>query len=166
MATEVDQFIQIELQDVQPPIVTEASNKYSSMTLDPMEESLTEFPEVQRVSEEVDEFIQNELQDVQPAKYFESSREVPSLTSDPMEELWMEPSVTSHQTTENEFLQTDLEDVQPSIYYQARSEEPSLTLDPMDELLMELPVPPRKSKNMNSFKPSYTPPKIFITPTR
>ena len=89
----------------------EDSNKYSSLTLDPMEESLTEFPEVQRVSEGVDEFIQNELQDVQPAKYFESSREVPSLTLDPMEELLMEPPVTSQETTGDEFLQTDLEDV-------------------------------------------------------
>ena len=142
MSAEIDQFIQMELQDMQPPIVIESSKKYSSLTSDPMEESLKESPEVQRVSEEIDEFIQNELHDVQPSKYFESSREVSSLTFDPMEELLTEPPVASQETVEEEFLQSDLdlEDVQPSIHFETRPEQSSVTLDPMEELLTEPPV--------------------------
>ncbi|MCI0616284.1 hypothetical protein L0244_25150, partial [bacterium] len=140
MSAEIDQFIQIELQDAQPPVVIESSKKYSSLTLDPMEESLKEFPDDQKVSEEIDEFIQSELQDIQPSNYFESSGEQSSLTLDPMEELLTEPPVVSQKKVEDEFLQSnlDLEDVQPSIHFETRPEEPSVTLDPMEELLMEL----------------------------
>ena len=140
-SVEIDQSIQIELQDLQPPMVIESSKRHSSLTLDPMEESLTEFPDNQRASEEIDEFIQNELQDIQPSNYFESSSEESSLTLDPMEELLTEPQVSSEETVEHDFLQSDLdlEDVQPSILFETRSEEPSVTLDPMEELLMETP---------------------------
>jgi outer membrane biosynthesis protein TonB len=142
MSAEIDQFIQMELQDVQPPIVIESSKKYSSLTSDPMEESLKEFPDDQRVSEEIDEFIQSELQDIQPSNYFESSAEKSSLTMDPMEELLTEPPVASQEKVEEEFLQSDmdLEDVQPSIHFETRAEGPSVTLDPMEELLTEPPV--------------------------
>ncbi len=139
ISTEVDQFIQIELQDIQPPTVSESSNQYSSLTLDPTEESLAEFPEVQRVSEEVDEFIQDELQDVQPAKYSESSREVPSLTLDPMEELLMEPQANSTETAEaieNEFLQTDLHATE-SFYQTAPANLQLESLDPTEQQLEE-----------------------------
>jgi tetratricopeptide (TPR) repeat protein len=135
LAADIDRFIQTELQDVQPAIKVDRSNRYDSPTLDPIEESLTENPDEQRASEEIDEFIQTELQDVQPPAYFEADRNSPSLTLDPMEFL-MEPPMATNEPNEDEFLQEDLFDVQPSIRFESRQEHPSLTLDPMEELMM------------------------------
>jgi len=135
LAAEIDQFIQTELQDVQPVIRVERGNRYDAPTLDPIEESLTERPEQQQASEEIDEFIQTELQDIQPPIYFQPNHDEPSLTLDPVE-VFMEPPASSNETQEDEFSQDELYDVQPAIRFDSKLEEPSLTLDPMEELMM------------------------------
>lgn len=140
LTAEIDQFIQTELQDVQPVLRVERGNRYDSPTLDPIEESLAENPDEQQAPEEIDEFIQTELQDVQPPVYFEADHDdAPSLTMDPMEFL-MEPPAASNESQEDEFSQDELFDVQPSIRFEKKLDEPSLTLDPMEELLMRPPL--------------------------
>jgi tetratricopeptide (TPR) repeat protein len=140
MAVEIDQFIQMELQDVQPAIVVEARSESPSLTLDPVEESLTESLDTQSSAEEIDDFIQTELQanDVQQSNYFEIRPEETSLTLDPMEELLMAPPENNSAIENDEFLEAELHanDVQPSIHFESSGEETSLTLDPMEELLM------------------------------
>lgn len=138
LALEIDQFIQTELQDVQPAIVIESSNKYTAPTLDPIEESLTETSEGEAVADEIDEFIQTELQDVQPSIYFERHHVEPSLTLDPMESL-LESPPRPDETEDDELLQNELFDVQPSIRFESKRAEPSLTLDPIEESLKEAP---------------------------
>lgn len=139
LAAEIDQFIQTELQDVQPVLRVERGNRYDSPTLDPIEASFAENADEQHGSEQIDEFIQTELQDVQPPVYFEVNPDAPSLTMDPMEFL-MEPPSVSDETQEDEFSQDELFDVQPSIRFESQPDEPSLTLDPMEELLMRPPI--------------------------
>jgi outer membrane biosynthesis protein TonB len=139
LAAEIDQFIQTELQDVQPVIRVERSNRYDAPTLDPIEESFVDHPDEEQASEEIDGFIQTELQDIQPPVYFEAHHDAPSLTMDPMEFL-MEPPAVSNETEEDEFSQDELFDVQPSVRFEAKLDEPSLTLDPMEELLMRPPI--------------------------
>jgi tetratricopeptide (TPR) repeat protein len=150
LAAEIDQFIQTELQDVQPPALFEAGNEYSSLTLDPMEESLTEFPEVQPLGDEIDEYIQTELHagEVQQSVYHESINEEPSLTLDPMEELLMaSPENSEEAEKQDEFLQTELHTTE-NVYHSARIDSLLESQDPTEQWLeeagREIPIEPQQ----------------------